>query len=405
MNARNVKKKKLFVASGSRNGLVDSFIRELQEQAKPFEFELEVQDWYHNPSQNMISVLTNQCRGSREGNIAKSDFVAAVFTKNDLLAIGGHQAAQGGTPRDHVVFALGLFLGALGFEARRGLMLCSADGQLPGEIRGLFTACFDAVSENDPNEFDRAVRKAAGDVIRHIYSLPPVTEEGPEIVTQSEMLDREWTRGERAELQENGEVLVHRAQPVELNTGDNAAAQVDRNIRDGVTYVYFFQERDFKNIARLLHRVASANPNENGEPIKTPLLPADLETHLREQIVNQLRINVLPKQGSLEFCIHNAHVNDGARCYVRIPSSNEYVRLCQDAKALEVAKKLKELEVANDVDPIRVFRPTQTFDIYEAKYKSQKDALWAAIVREFRAEPNSSLEKTLRKVCFGEEAP
>ena len=408
----NGKIKKLFVASSSsRKALVEAFKRELLAQAATFEVGLEIQPWYHDvakPGSDILTALTNHCRGSRDDQIDASDFFAALLTDDDFQREGNGEIGQiEPSPRDNVNFELGLFLGGLGFDLRRCFMLCAdvPKTALLSDLEGKTYIKLDKPRGNAPSDYDDAVQSAAAEVIRQIYDIKPHTAGGRESITARELLDREWPEN-RGWLLANSEVLVNRSQPMEVSTTD-IAAQVDRNIRDGVTYRYFFHMPDFPTIVRLLHYVVTANPDSNGKPTKKPLSRAALEEHLNERIAPNFSINLLPKQGSLDFCVHNANYYNGSTCYVRDPSTETFVNLCQNLAAENIANKLKVLEkvVAEPplTDPPRVFRRTETFDLYDADRTREKTALWDTIKKEFRAEWYPELDPILRKVCFGED--
>jgi predicted nucleotide-binding protein len=398
----------LFIASSSaRMALVEAFQRELQIQAGIYDVGLEIQPWYHDvavPGEDILTALTNHCRGNRDDKVKGSDFFAAFLTDDDFRAKGsGEQAGQTvSVPRDNVVFELGLFLGGLGFDLRRCFMLCSVPkSALPSDLDGRTYIRLDKPKGNTPLDYDNAVKSAAATVIRQVYEIKPYTAGGLESITPGELMDRERPTERDGDLQEDGEVLINRAQPIEQSSQDFAAL-VSKNIRDGITYRYFLHDLKAVNfITRLFHRVVTANPDDDGRPRKEPLSRVELEKHLHERVVRRFSINLLPKQGPIEFCIHNAHTFNGARCYVRDASQNKFVNLCQNQAALEVANRLKELEIESL--PPRVFRRTQTFDLYHAEYVQQKTDLWNTIKERFAADWYPDLEATLKKVCFGED--
>lgn len=407
MNGGKANRKKLFVASSSsRKALVEAFKREILKQAEIFGMTLEVQSWYHDaakPGDDIVTTLTAHCRGNPEEQVEPSDYFAAILTDDDFAC----QTSP--APRENVIFELGFFLGGLGFDLRRCFTLCTAPKRvLLSDLGGRTYIKLDVPRGTAPSDYDSAVESAAGEVIRQIYEPIKTSNKGVrESISEGELLKREKLEGRNGRLLENSEVLVNRGQPMEVSTRE-IAAQVDKNILDGVTYRYFFHMPDFATIARLLYYVATSNPDENGKPRPQSLSGTDLEKHLQEKIARQLSINLLPKQGSLDFCVHNAHTYNGSTCYVRDPSTNQFVNLCENQIALNIAEKLRSLEIVPKpplLELPRVFRRTETFDLYHSDYERQKSGLWDAIREKFRTDLVPDLEKTLRKVCFGEETP
>jgi predicted nucleotide-binding protein len=410
-----VKRKKLFVASSSaQKRLVDAFQTELDKKAKLWSVPLEVKLWFREdvavPGGDILTALTDQCRGRREPSVSASDFFAAFLTDDDRLERGGGEKAGtvGGVPRDNCIFELGLFTGGLGFDLERCFMLCSVPrASLPSDLDGRTYIPFELPPVDGKQEdYDSAVHPVADAVLRSILRLKPYHAAGLERITTSDLMERERPSDKNGDLDDDAEVVVNRAQPFEERREDFAAL-VRSNIRAGITYRYFFHElrekefaNTFNSIARLVYRVAAANPDKDGKPGKPPSRD-DLEQSLNEAVLRSFCINLLPNQGPIECCVHNARSYNGSKCYVKYPYQDYFVNFCQDAEALHVATKLKDLEV--ECNSPRIFRPTQTFDITHEVHKEKKTALLDSMKREFREYWDADLEATLKKVCFGED--
>jgi len=407
-----VKRKKLFVASSSaQKKLVDAFERELNSKAKDWDVALEVKPWFREdvaiPGGDILSALADHCRGKRDPRTNGSDFFAAFLTDDDRLerGSGGKAGTVASVPRDNCIFELGLFTGGLGFDLERCFMLCSvARGSLPSDLDGRTYIPFEQPGAGStPEDYDSAVRPLADTVIRSILRLKPYHAGGLERITTSDLMDRERPMDLNGDLDEDAEVVVNRAQPVEERRSEFAAL-VRANMRAGITYRYFFHElKEFNNtlslIARLVYRVAAANPDKDGKAGK-PLSRGELDHYLNDVVLRSFCINLLPNQGPIECCVHNARSYNGSKCYVKYPYQDYFVNFCQDAEALHVASKLKGLEL--ECNPPRIFRPTQTFDINHEAHREKKTALWDSLKQEFREYWDKDLETTLKKVCFAE---
>jgi hypothetical protein len=78
----------------------------------------------------------------------KVDFAVLLLTADDLTHTRGPQQSS---PRDNVIFELGLFMGALGRE--RTFVVCDQSTVLkvPSDLHGITTPTFDASSDSDPS--------------------------------------------------------------------------------------------------------------------------------------------------------------------------------------------------------------------------------------------------------------
>jgi predicted nucleotide-binding protein len=172
---------KLFIASSSsRRGLVEAFRRELAAQADIFGIALDIQPWYRDvarPGEDILTALTNHCRGKADDKINASDFFAAFLTDDDLRRKGGGEKAGQtvSVPRDNVIFELGFFLGGLGFDLRRCFMLCTVPNTaLPSDLEGRTYIKVELPEGSSPSDYGDAVQPAAATVIRQIYELKEV---------------------------------------------------------------------------------------------------------------------------------------------------------------------------------------------------------------------------------------
>jgi hypothetical protein len=280
-------------------------------------------------------------------------------------------------------------------------MLCSVpESALPSDVRGRMHVHFDEPADgSSPNQMRAAVHDAAYKVWSQIFELGPCPRgsSGPEYITSSDLMKLELPTSQDGYLEEDGEVLVNRAQPAEEQRPE-FAAQVSFNIRQGIKYRYFFHRLEFGVLARLLYQVVTANPDENGKPKGEPLRREEVLSYL-EMVEERLSINLVPSTGPIEFCVHHNVRTNQANCYLRYPFEAKFIPWSKNQDALHVAMGLKELGSEDfECDPLCVFRKTKQFDINDQNREKERDFLWTAIKRQFK---DPDLHERLEKACFG----
>jgi len=397
-------KVKLFIASSSANRqLVDAFINELAAKAENDEaLNLAIQPWYRDdttrPSQDILEALIDQCQGNRE-NVSASDFFAAFLTPDDSTKKKGKSIE---VPRDNVIFELGLFMGGLRLEPKRCFMLCSVpESALPSDLKG---RTYFGFKQPEPGsslkEKQEAVQRMAAKVWAQIAEIGPCRRGvALEYIELSELMGRERPGGR---LERDSEVLVNRSLPSEEQSEDFAAL-VSSNIRSGITYHYFFHDLDDNGcniIARLVHRIVSANPGKNGAPQNKPLRRDQMMTFL-DLFVQRCSVSLVPSPGPIEYCIHHNARTRTANCYLTYGgklidwSQQDPINLMKDLKTL--------LPGGPRTKPLCIFRRTTIYDINHPspEIRAKRDVLWSALKEHFGAETDSKLKLKLSKICFG----
>jgi predicted nucleotide-binding protein len=230
---------KLFLAySSAREALVSAFHEELKKKVGLYaELKLQVEPWTDRDtvSEIILDGLIDHCRGSSD--VAVTDFFAVFLTRDDLRTRGSGAAVS--VPRDNCIFELGLFLGGMGFDKRRCFVISSVpDTVLPSDIRGWKFIPFTEPPPGSGPQADREVATALATEIRDlIYNLKdyttPAVAGGLQVITADKLMMLERTVEQGGQLVESAEVLVNRAQPVELSQQE-FAGQVSLNIRQGV---------------------------------------------------------------------------------------------------------------------------------------------------------------------------
>jgi len=146
------KKPKLFIGSSSEGRPVAQIAFELLYQ------EAEITLWDHD-----VFALTDTAIESLLRATQNFDFALLILSADDLIQSRGNLSSS---PRDNLIFELGLFIGALG--RRRALMLRPANQELklPSDLTGVMAAVYDdSRFETDPKS---SLGVACGQIGRHI---------------------------------------------------------------------------------------------------------------------------------------------------------------------------------------------------------------------------------------------
>lgn len=105
---------------------------------------------------------------SLEKQLTKSDFAVLVITPDDITESRGSMAAS---PRDNVIFELGLFMGSLGRSRTFVVRPRKADVKMPSDLLGITSATYDDVRSDD--NLNAALGKACSDIKRAVKEAGP----------------------------------------------------------------------------------------------------------------------------------------------------------------------------------------------------------------------------------------
>jgi CAP12/Pycsar effector protein, TIR domain len=390
---------KVFVASsGNITHIVDAFAVGLQNSASPFVTRpINVERWWLDleRNENLLTALIDHCRGNPEQNISHSDFFVAFLTPDDMRQKKKGKSSK--VPRDNCIFELGLFIGGLA-QRERCLMLCDAslgEAALPSDLGGQLYQTFDlaAVSKcKNAVEIQKCLAGAIQTVVSTISKWGPARPLRFASLSPLELMLLE------RDVDKDSVVVVYRAQPLE-ERDPQCAAFVNANLRDGIRYEYFFHDLTKYNfIASLVHSIATANPDAEGNASQNKAELPRVRKNL-ELMRRLFRINLIPSKGPIEFCIHNADISSEATCYLNDATKKYFVQYCTDDGASNIGSGLLSLtKIKRKERPVQIFSPTTVFDImHPDKAKLRKQFLEA--IRECFNEPE--LNSTLAEVCFG----
>lgn len=283
-------------------------------------------------------------------------------------------------PRENCIFESGMFMGAWG-DPRRCFLLSSIPfAEIFSDAQGI-VGC--PIADNEVNHL---LQIAESEIREAVKTLGPLRRPELHCYSEAEVLEREKV-GKDLVL-ENAQVLINLKRPIEVDS--QFAERVMGNLKDGVTYRYYFSAgEDLQLIARLVRSVAMA-----GSATSPATLEAfDSNLPLMEK---RFRISLLPKSKPPEFCIHNALRNQ-AICYLRRPEDSKFVEWCRGEPAIEFAKDIQGDEAS--LPDSRVFRSSKDFDLYGNR--KVLGALRAFVKAEF---DDSSVQERVLKLCFGEES-
>ena len=170
-----------------------------------------------NPTGGTLSALLDVAR--------RTDFAVFVFTPDDIRTM---RKSVGQTPRDNVVFELGLFIGAIGPSRCFFLMPADVSMQLPTDLIGLTPLTY--VSSRSDGNLIAALGPTANRIRRALTSVGPLRQ--PELAVLETNSDPLAAAAEFIRLWNTGEVRAARetlrqpvpAHRVEDETGEASAA-------------------------------------------------------------------------------------------------------------------------------------------------------------------------------------
>ncbi len=326
---------------------------------------------------------------------ASVDFAVVLFTADDA----------GLAPRDNCVFELGLFMGALGLDSERSLLLRTKESSLLSDLGGLVTAELpDGKSKKREEELlNRAVKqiKASVKELGYCFNHPP---KDLRIIPAERLLDLEKPERHGGKLVDSQvtEVLIHATQPMEL---DHALARtVCENMSADVSYSYFFEAEPsgisfFSSLVSTLAAAQLDAPESdmNADQWSTFMGRKSNLDKVRtalKTMQKQLRIYLLPKRPDLEFCVHNAKHENEAICYLR-HSADIFVEWFRGQNAKYMAEELRAKCFPRPQK--MVFQGSQGYDLYSQEHQDFREELIETTVARFP----EALRPQVREVCFG----
>ena len=344
----------------------------------------------------VLTMLREECM--------QAHLAVTLLTGDDLKLTRGETVE---VPRDNCIFEAGLFMGALGLESERSVLVSSVEeNAVPGDLRGIK---YISMPEATPEQLlDQewcetqmlAVAATLADHAQRALKKPPMRPVLP-VLTADELFEREKTTTDGGDLilGNTHSVVINTIQPAE-ESSIIRARQVVENMNAGVTYLYFFRADavhvpkvigllESLVIARLTKR-NSATPDERRAILRQhwAKLPEALKA-----IQERLYVHFLPDNSApLLFCVHNAGNFGRAKCYLRDGAAERFYEWGNAQTAFDVARDFARYR-KNSGDPA-VFYPTSLYDLY------------GPLGRDLRLELERSLRtsfgksEAIKKLCF-----
>jgi predicted nucleotide-binding protein len=354
---------------------------------------------------------------------ATVDFAVVLFTGDDEMAETGAldpnenpNSTQRETltsekqlaPRDNCIFELGLFMGALGLEPRRALLVRTRNSELLSDLQGIIYAEW-PLPDDPPKKREAAIKRAIEQIkasvrlLGYCFNHPPRTE--PRIIPKDRLMDLEKRKPGGQLLDSDAvEVLIHTSQPLELD--HDLARTVCENMRGDISYSYFFYADDdgvqfFSSLVSTLAAALIDPPPGSGRIYSDgwrDLMRSNEESvsKVLETMRYQLRVYFKSRKPDIEFCVHNARHDNDAICYLR-HSADSFVEWYKGKSAKYIADELK----ATCPPPRKIiFRGSGGWHLYDEENRKFLDLLKEGVQRRF---PDGPLTNKAMEICFGDK--
>ncbi len=400
-------KHRVFIASaGSAKKLAIELKKAMESiEKKDAEDVWEIVPWFDETSplrlQYGLSILEGLIKECK-----RTDLAVILMTEDDLKVSDDKMAM---VPRDNCIFEAGLFMGGLGLQRDRSVILTSVEkSNLPVDLQSVHYIRIDKRKLEDDAGLKQAAEDHANDLYRHAKELktPPKRPVLP-IYTPEQLIELEKPESKGGDIVATSKlgVVVNTVQPVETNV--SLAKRVVENMDAGIEYYYFFRAETLRMpaVAQLIQALVLAMLGESDDLSEDKRILAIKKHAENEAIVsavkkiqNKLFIHLLPKERiPLYFCVHNALVTSRARCYLRYPGSQDFfIPWAENETAYAVAEDL--LKLRGRTRERCIFYPTEYFDIYASKREEME--LKESIENDLREQFNDNVYEKIRQYIF-----
>lgn len=372
-------RKSVFIASaGSAKGLASELKKQMEilknEENEDF---WEIHPWFDDNSQlrkeygpSILEGLIKECK--------LTDLAVIILTGDDLKI---RKTVKEMVPRDNCIFEAGLFMGGLGLERNRCIIVTTVEqNQLPIDLQSVHYIQIDGAAIIEEIGLHEEMRKLALALYLHAQGLkePPKRPFLP-LYSAEELFARERPENEGGDIVVKSKttltprgVVVNTFQPIEIKV--SLAKRVIQNMEAGIEYYYFFRAEPFHMaaVAGLIQALVLAKLGAGDELSKDQRLDlirshTDKVEDAIKKIQKKLFVHFLPKERlPLHFCVHNASVKTKAKCYLRYPGDQElFIPWADPATAFAVADDLLRLKKPRPEEVI--FYPTTYFDLYKSE--------------------------------------
>lgn len=397
---------KVFVASsGKAMPLAEALCAEMEalNRTKEYQGLWEIVRWWDK--KNEIQTLGQSILPGLIRECAKADLAVALLTGDDITIKRDEEVVL--EPRDNCIFEAGLFMGGLGLDETRSVLVTSSEeSALPSDIKGVKYLKF-PVPTAEQFSCDawhkKTMETVAKDLALHAkkFQTPPKRPILP-VLTPEALMERERPKGPGGGDLETGDgraVVINTTQPAETKIA--LAWQVVKNMTSGVDYVYFFRANPGRApiVVSLLQSLVIARLTKkelNSEARKRFIAahqPGVLDS-LRKA-GERLFIHFLPDdRAPLLFCVHNAGDDGKAKCYLRNVEHDSFLLWAEGYTAFAIASDLRRLQKGEH--DRAVFYSTEYFDLYGEEGRNFRAKLEQELRRAFSVLP---VEK-IQELCF-----
>lgn len=349
--------------------------------------------------------------------------LAVIFLTEDDYTIKSE--SQEYAARDNCIFEAGLFMGALGLNEHRCILVSSVKGDaLPSDLRGVTVLEIPSsprfgkkIDTEWCNKNLKGVRTKVREKIRQLglFRTRPLLN----ILTRDQLSALEKV-GEGGDLKAGESVVISSVEPVERDDME-FAMHVMENIRANIPYHYFFPasgEGAFRWVQLIRSLVLAGAAKVNQGIFKQPL---QLEDDIKQVLSNNeeavrksikkllgmpgagqggLRIHLLsPNQHvAMKICVHNA-TSQNAKCYLRHTEGDDYfVQWASGPVVKQIVEDL--LELKNLKAEPEIFCSTKSFDLYDVRENSDGANTRQAIKLAIKSHFPDALQEELMKACL-----
>lgn len=414
-----MQQKKVFIASTGKAKKIASFLKDEMDNIniktnhnfwKPIPWFDETSGVRNKLGPSILDNLRAECR--------TVDLAIILLTEDDLRVkknLNGKGSYTEMIPRDNCIFEAGLFMGGLGLDPTRCVIVTSVKQEtLPDDIRSVHYIKMKN-SYTGENDCKNEAKRIATELHSHVFNnlVEPPRRPFLSIYTPEELVDREKPVSQGGDIVDTSGlgVVVNTVQPIETKV--SLAKRVIENMDAGIEYYYFFRAEPvrMREVVALIQALIMAKLGEVNDKSENDRIAfivskyADSTVFLDaiKMIQRKLFIHFLPiERLPLYFCVHNAIHQSKARCYLRYsgryPDEPDFfIPWAEKETAYAVANDL--LKLRKEENQPAIFYSTEYFDIY-SRNKDVSVALKNKIVEESKRQFTDEIHESLIRYFF-----
>ncbi|MBN1603839.1 MAG: nucleotide-binding protein [Chitinispirillaceae bacterium] len=401
---------KIFIGSSNK---AYELVKWLAEQIRSYNLAIPI-EWKTGgfaPSKSTLQNLIDQCR--------VCDFAVLFFTRDDNKLSGGDQTGNPldifKGPRDNMIFEAGFFVGGLGLQPERCLLVSSVEERtLPSDLKGVTYIKIDEPPPPEP-PYNRLSEEWCREHLQGVLEsvVYSVNKHGEflyrpllKILTKKELAEREQVGKDC--LEKYDRVVFNSSEPEDLCEFDLARA-IAENIKNFVYYDFHFKisETNYENVGsqfidliRILMATYCIGEKKYSEgDLKQEKDIKDFLCLKENRVLIESAINDFKKRLNIfihkythpipfRISVHNVSSFDRAKCYLR--HGEFYVEwfLRDEAReAIDILKNNEEEEVEFDKKG-KIIQTTDNFDLYSEEITED-------VAKKFRKDPNGEIKKLI----------